>query len=185
MEKKITIVKVLFIITSISLLSTLAFLSTPFFSIDRVQAEQQKQEDGQKFTATLSGDQEVPPVQTPATGDAWIKAKSMQDRIWFKIHVTGIQGVTAAHIHSGKQSENGPPVVTLFKSDTPTQQISGKLVKGNFTQDMLQGPLEGMQLSDLIKAMQNAETYVNVHTQENPKGEIRGQISMISNSTTS
>jgi hypothetical protein len=30
--------------------------------------------------------------------------------------------------------------------------------------------------------MKNGETYVNVHTQQNPNGEVRGQI-MMSNST--
>ena len=38
------------------------------------------------------------------------------------------------------------------------------------------------QLSDLVRTMRDGETYVNVHTQQNPNGEIRGQI-MISNST--
>ena len=33
-----------------------------------------------------------------------------------------------------------------------------------------------------MTAMQNGETYVNIHTQKLPDGEIRGQI-MISNST--
>ena len=148
-----------------------------------LQNNKKKQGDAQKFSASLSGDQEVPSVQTTATGYAWFKAKSTQDTIWFKINVSDIQGVTASHIHKGNQGENGPPVVTLFKSDTPTQQIQGKLVTGNITQDMLQGPLEGMQLSDLITAMENNETYVNVHTQENPNGELRGQISVMSNST--
>jgi hypothetical protein len=32
------------------------------------------------------------------------------------------------------------------------------------------------QLSDLIDAMNNGETYVNIHTEQNPNGETRGQI---------
>jgi hypothetical protein len=34
----------------------------------------------------------------------------------------------------------------------------------------------------LTTAMKNGETYVNVHTQQNPTGEVRGQIVMSSNS---
>ncbi len=111
---------------------------------------------------------------------AWFKP--MKDNVWFKVNVTNIQGVTMAHIHSGKQGENGPPIVPIYKSDTPSQQISGILSKGNITADTFQGPMAGKQISDLITAMQNGETYVNVHTQKNPNGEIRGQI-MMSNST--
>jgi hypothetical protein len=69
-----------------------------------------------------------------------------------------------AHIHNGKSGENGPPVVMLFMG------------KGKITSADLQGPLSGEQLSDLAKLMQDRNTYVNVHTQQNQNGEIRGQI---------
>ena len=84
----------------------------------------------------------------------------MQDSIWFNITVTDTQGVTMAHIHSGKQGENGPPIVPLYKSDTPSGPIVGLLAKGNITADTFQGPMTGKQISDLITAMQNGETYV-------------------------
>jgi len=133
----------------------------------------------EKFNAKLSGQEEVPPVQTTAYGMAWFKP--MQDKVWFKLNVTDMQGVTQAHIHTGKQGENGPPVVTLYKSDTP-QPINGKLAYGNITANLLEGPMKGKQISDLATAMSNGSTYVNVHTEKYPNGEIRGQI-MIANST--
>ena len=133
----------------------------------------------QKFNAKLSGQQEVPPVQTTASGMAWFK--SMQDKVWFKLNVTDMQGVTQAHIHTGKQGENGPILVTLYKSNTP-QPINGKLAYGNITANLLEGPMKGKQISDLTTAMSNGSTYVNVHTEKYPKGEIRGQIMMV-NST--
>ena len=37
-------------------------------------------------------------------------------------------------------------------------------------------PMAGKTLIDLNKAMELGETYVNVHTEEHPNGEIRGQI---------
>ena len=172
---------IFFIVISLSLI-TIALTSIIYLSsTTTVFAVHQGGEGGkQKFTAQLSGDQEVPPIQTSASGKAWFKP--MQDNIWFKVNVTNIQGVTMAHIHSGKQGENGPPIVPLYKSDTPSGQMSGILAKGNITADTFQGPMAGKQISDLITAMQNGETYVNVHTQQNPNGEIRGQI-MMSNST--
>jgi hypothetical protein len=33
-----------------------------------------------------------------------------------------------------------------------------------------------MQLDDLISLMQNGSAYVNVHTEQNPQGEIRGTV---------
>jgi hypothetical protein len=40
----------------------------------------------------------------------------------------------------------------------------------------LEGPLEGMQISDLVDLFDTGEAYVNVHTLTNPDGEIRGTI---------
>ena len=36
--------------------------------------------------------------------------------------------------------------------------------------------MAGKLLSTLTSGMHNEQTYVNVHTQQNPDGEIRGQI---------
>ncbi len=128
----------------------------------------------QKFTATLVGDEEVPPVTSSAKGWAWVKP--MEESVWYKINVTGIDKVTAAHIHNAKSGENGDVVVTLFKADSPTGPKDGSLTEGNFTATDLEGPMKGKALTDLVDAMKNGETYVNVHTEANPKGEIRGQL---------
>jgi hypothetical protein len=152
---------------------TITMISATTFSNHIVLAQ------NQKFNAKLSGQQEVPPVQTTASGMAWFKP--MQDKVWFKLNVTDMQGVTQAHIHTGKQGENGPVVVTLYKSATP-QPINGKLAYGNITTTLLEGPMKGKQISDLATAMSNGSTYVNVHTEKYPNGEIRGQI-MMANST--
>jgi CHRD domain len=36
--------------------------------------------------------------------------------------------------------------------------------------------MQGKTISDLIAAMKNGSTYVNVHTEQNPGGEVRGQL---------
>jgi hypothetical protein len=79
-----------------------------------------------------------------------------------------------AHLHNGKQGEIGPFIVPLYKSDTPTILMNGKLTSGNITADMLEESMAGKQIANLTTAMKNGETYVNVHTQQNPSGEIRG-----------
>ena len=97
------------------------------------------------------------------------------------LRLRNIQGVTAGHIHSGKPGENGPVVVTLFKYASPKDQVSEI---GKLTADKLQWPMAGKKISDLTTAMTNGVTYVNIHTEKNPNGEIRGQISSSSGSMT-
>ena len=169
MNKNITSVLTIAVLIAV----TITMVSATTFSNQIVLAQ------NQKFKAKLSGQDEVPPVQTTASGMAWFKP--IQDKVWFKVNVTDMQGVTKAHIHTGKVGANGPVVVTLYKSDTP-QSINGKLSYGNITSNLLEGPMKGKQISDLVTAMSNGSTYVNVHTEKHPNGEIRGQI-MLANST--
>ncbi|HET9805833.1 MAG TPA: CHRD domain-containing protein, partial [Nitrososphaeraceae archaeon] len=83
------------------------------------------------FNVELSGNEEVPPVQTDATGSAEFTAPHF-DNISYSVEVSNIDKVTAAHIHSGKIGENGPIVVTLFKAETlSTEPINGNLASGN------------------------------------------------------
>jgi hypothetical protein len=47
---------------------------------------------------------------------------------------------------------------------------------GTITADKLEGPLEGKPLSELAVAGANGSLYINIHTERDPNGEIRGQI---------
>ncbi|HVE37679.1 MAG TPA: CHRD domain-containing protein, partial [Nitrososphaeraceae archaeon] len=49
-------------------------------------------------------------------------------------------------------------------------------LKGNITNDKLQGPLADKELSELVSLMSDGTVYVNVHTGEFKDGAIRGQI---------
>ena len=120
----------------------------------------------------LSGNDEVPPVQTEATGAVEFKQAGTEYRT-YSVKATNIQDVTAGHIHLGAKGENGPVVFTLFKYDTPMNQV---LETGTITADKLEGPMAGKQLSDLATEGVNGMLYVNIHTVQNPNGEIRGQI---------
>ena len=127
----------------------------------------------QKFMTQLSSQEEVPSTDSQATGSAEFTPMGT-DSVMYNVNATNIEGVTAGHIHSGQQGENGPIVVTLFNYDSPMNQVSES---GSITADKLEGPMAGKQLSDLATAMSNGSTYVNIHTEQNPNGEIRGQIS--------
>ncbi len=128
------------------------------------------------FDAKLTGKDEVPSTDTKATGMADFKVIGT-DSISYNINVTNMQKVTEAHIHQGKAGVNGPVVVTLFETKTPSPTTNGILSKGTITATNLEGPLKGKQINDLISMIKSGDTYVNVHTEANPKGEIRGQLS--------
>ena len=143
------------------------------------------------FDTELSGKEEVPPTDSQATGTANLEyvrskvtsasadstgsasASASSLRLDYSITALNLLDATAGHIHMGKQGENGPIVVKLFKYDTPMNEVS---VNGTITADELEGPLADKQLSDLITAMNDGETYLNIHTEQYPIGEIRGQI---------
>jgi CHRD domain-containing protein len=132
----------------------------------------------QKFTAKMTGKDEVPPHDTKATGNAEFTLGVDGKTMSYKVDVMNIDKVTMAHIHQGKVGENGPPVVWLFNSSSnPTGPMNGKLSEGKITSNDLVGPLKGKQISDLVKLINDGNAYANVHTEPNPKGEIRGQIS--------
>ena len=164
----------------LSLLFIIVLSSTTYLSDSIILGVQD--DNQQKFSSILSGQQEVPSVPTAASGMAWFEPK--QDGMWFQLNVTNLQGITNAHIHTGKQGENGPPLIQLYHSDTPTIIINGKLFSGTLytDKDTFVAKMTDKQLSDLVSAMREGEAYVNVHTQQNPNGEIRGQI-MTSSST--
>lgn len=126
------------------------------------------------FVTNMTGQEEVPPVDTQAVGEAILTQDLPQNQtMHYYVNVTGIQGVTQGHIHSGAEGENGPIVVTLFNFDSPQNEV---LQDSNFTASNLEGPMEGKTMQDLIATMKNGSAYINVHTEQNPNGEIRGQL---------
>jgi hypothetical protein len=155
------------VIAAIGLLSILSLAVSINNTVNALGSEE-------KFTAKLTAKDEVPPNESPATGMAWVRTSEKE--AGFAVNVTDIDKATAAHIHLGEKGKNGPVVVTLFKSDTPTEMKNGTLGEGNFTAANFEGPMKGKGLNDLVTAMKNGSTYVNVHTTDMPDGEIRGQL---------
>ena len=129
-----------------------------------------------KFGFNLTGSEEVPPVETNATGMADISAYTIaSDSITYSVNATNIEDVTAGHVHFSNPGENGPIVFTMFNYDPPRDEV---LETGTITADKLEGPLKGKQVSDLAFAGSNGSLYMNIHTLENPNGEIRGTSSI-------
>lgn len=132
-----------------------------------------------RFTAALTGDAEVPPViDTITTGMATFELNEDGTELGFTVAVDDGVGISQAHIHLAPPGENGNPVVFLFGFVDPGMDVSGELNRGNLTAADLISDLAGMELSALIDAMTAGNAYVNVHSEANPAGEVRGQIAV-------
>lgn len=113
---------------------------------------------GADVKVTLSGDQEVPPVKTSASGNGTITVGD-DGSVKGGVTTTGIQA-SAAHIHMGAAGKNGPVIVPLTKSGDSGWNVGA-----------------GAKLTDeQMKAFKAGDLYVNVHSAANPGGEIRGQL---------
>jgi hypothetical protein len=133
------------------------------------------------FTATLSGANEVPPVTTPAMGNATLSVSGTQ--VTYTINVTNLQNPLLGHIHVAATGQNGPVRLNLCGTGAPEPPCSpGTAVLATGTN----GTTVGITFDSLLSAMRTGGAYVNVHTNApgctlgnpgcNPGGEIRGQV---------
>lgn len=107
----------------------------------------------------LSGDEEVPPVKTSATGSGTITV-SAEGQISGSVTTTGMNG-TMAHIHRAAKGKNGPVIVPLTKgADGATWTV----------------PAGTKLTAEQLAAYKSGELYVNVHTDANKGGELRAQL---------
>jgi hypothetical protein len=106
----------------------------------------------------LSGSQEVPAVTTGASGSGTIVVGDDMS-VSGSVTTTGIAG-TAAHIHMAAAGQNGPVAIPLTKSGDGMWAVPA-----------------GIKLTDAQGAAFKAgNLYVNVHSDANKAGELRGQL---------
>ncbi len=130
----------------------------------------------EKYNAKLSGKNEIPPVDSSAKGSASFKSK--EDRLTWKINITGLANATGLQLYIGNKSENGNPVVDLMKLSNKSQTQLGIVMNGNISASDLQGSMQGKKIEDLKSAMSSGGTYLNILTSDHPQGEMRGQIKL-------
>jgi hypothetical protein len=143
---------------------------------------------GQKFIARLTGQNEVPPTNTKATGSLEMELSPDGTISHYILKVSNINNVISAELREGANGKNGPIVETLYPFHprglpvNPKSLINGTILNGTLSEgkvytDLLEGPFAGKHLADLIISINNGNAYVNIDTKQNPLGEIRGEIS--------
>lgn len=152
-------------ITKYFILLFIALLSFPVYGADE-----------RSFKADLSGSKVVQSVMTQAKGVTTFQTGKGGEELTYRLEVTDIENVTAAHIHQGKKGDDGPPVVNFTIKQKADGKFSGILSEGTITENDFMTLLKGKSLKSLIEMIETGETYVNVHTKKYPGGEIRGQI---------
>ncbi|MDQ3552902.1 MAG: CHRD domain-containing protein [Chloroflexota bacterium] len=127
-----------------------------------------------EFTAVLTTEDEVPPPVVESEGSGRSLVVVFDDgSIEYDLEYRDMTGdPVAAHIHFGAVGEAGPVMLTLVAGPTP---VAGTLTEADFM------PVEGgpQTYEEGLDAIREGMTYVNVHTEANPAGEIRGQLILL------
>jgi len=124
------------------------------------------------FGAVLNSQNEVPPNFTGGYGTATVSLNDAHTSVHVDLVFTGLTGaVTGAHLHEeAAGSDTGPVVINFVPFINPvTNRMS--------TDIAIDKPL-----GDRIAA-NPTEFYINVHTGENPGGEIRGDLTPVNTTT--
>ena len=120
-------------------------------------------ETDDEFVAQPSSAQEVPapPAPNPNAGGFGIFSLGRSGATMkMRVVLYGLSGpVTAVHFHNGIEGEAGPVIINLMP------YLSGNVVEGDVPMTRA-----------FLTALDNNSIYFNVHTDANPDGEIRGQL---------
>src|SRR5215468_3993992 len=145
----------------------------------------------ERIQAALTGYEEVPAVNTVASGEFRAKISPDGQTIEYELSYSGLQGtVQQAHIHVAQLSVNGSIVIWLCQTAAPFLDPTSKApqcppsgtVTGTITPaNVIAGSMAPQQLTagdlaDVIAAIRAGAAYANVHTNLSPGGEIRGQV---------
>ena len=112
------------------------------------------------LVSALSGDQQVPAVTTTAGALGIFTLSQNLEKLKFRVTIAGLSSaITLAHFHIGAFGATGAPVVDLLP------YVMGNVIEG-----------EIVPTADFLTALSQGNIYINVHTTNNPGGEIRGQL---------
>jgi CHRD domain len=108
--------------------------------------------------ASMNAASEVPPNQSKGSGTLTATYDTASKKLSWKGSYSGLTGpATAAHFHSGEPGKNGGVAIPITPATSP--------LEGSAT-------LTDAQAAELLAG----KWYVNLHTEANKGGEIRGQV---------
>ncbi len=133
--------------------------------------------------ATLLGSNENPPLFSDGFGSFSLQIPPAGDLLFSMFYISVPTPVTMAHIHLGNPGTNGPVVVTLCGTPDRACPESGTPLVATIAASEVQAVMDGDRVllaagdrAGFIDLIFGGATYVNVHTEAHPTGELRGQI---------
>ena len=132
-----------------------------------------------EMAVKLTGGDEAPnAVNSGAFGAGNITVDPQSGDITYNIRVWNLPtGVVGAHFHAGAEKTAGPVIINLPVTSGISNEftISGTVNISAF----VARPDQGIRSADdALQAILGENTYINVHSQANPGGEIRGQVKL-------
>lgn len=127
--------------------------------------------------ALLLGSKQLPAVATKAQGYTTVTTVNSTHYL-LRLRITKpIQNYLYSHIHAGNATTSGPVILNIF----PAQGAASPPINGTFLKAIYfdASSLQGEYANNRTKfqgALDYLNLYVNVHTTQNPAGEIRGQL---------
>jgi hypothetical protein len=152
---------------------------------------------GKGIREILLGFEEVPAVSTTAHGEFKATINKDETAIAYELSYAEMEGnVLQAHIHLGQRGVNGGISVWLCGNPNANPPVnpppgtqacppSPATITGVITPSDIVGPAaqgidpnanDAAEFAELIRAIRAGVTYVNVHSNKFPGGEIRSQI---------
>ena len=111
----------------------------------------------------------MPPVATDATGTGTFLLDKKRRRLVYAIAFAGLSSpFAAAHFHLGRRGVNGPVLKPIENVSLAEDDTAGAAT----------GVWEHLTRAN-IKAIRDNGVYVNVHSEQFPNGEIRGQVTAL------
>lgn len=162
-------------------------------SWSKVKADTQTYNES--FTANLTPEQEgtstLSQNNSSATGNAVFNVSSDNTMINYVVTATNLSSAfSAAHLHCAPIGQTGQVIVPLMLSSSITPAttngtasttgndvtLSGSIMESDILPAAMSCNPNIKTLSHLIQAMREGQIYVNIHTQNYPMGEVRGQL---------
>jgi hypothetical protein len=121
------------------------------------------------LASTLSGSQEVPANNSPASGSATLSYDNVINLLSWNIQFSDLQGTSQlSHFHGpAPRGVNGPVQININTTPGFTSPLIGTAT------------LSEIQESQLLSGL----WYINIHSSVFPGGEIRGQVELVPESS--
>jgi len=161
------------LVTAVALLATLGI--SALATADAVSSKK-------SLKAELEGFEEIPAVSSTGSGEFRATISQDESSIEYKLTYEDLEGTATlfAHIHLGQRGVNGGVSAFLCGGPKPACPATLGTVTGTITASDVIGPggqgIAAGEFSEVLDAIREGVTYVNVHTDKHPGGEIRGQI---------